>query len=672
MGIADEDVAAVRAASDIVGIVSQYLQLRRVGRRWQGLCPFHTERTPSFSVNADEGLWYCFGCQASGDVITFVREVEKLDFVGAVEWLASKAGVTLHYTDRNEGETRKRRTHLLEVMAKAVDWYHERLLSSPDAGAARSYLRARGLDGDVVREYRIGWAPDGWDELCRGLHLSENAAKDTGLGFRNSRNRLQDTFRARVMFPIFDPQGNPVSFGGRILPGADDPRNHGKYKNTPETPLYHKSKVLYGMDRAKAGMVGSDSAVICEGYTDVIGFQRSGVPTAVATCGTALTDEHVKLLRRYAKRLVLAFDADGAGQAAAERFYQWEREHGLEVVVADLPEGMDPADVAQSDPERLVKAVDQATPFMRFRLDRVFAGGDVSTPEGRARTAEAALALVAEHPDVLVQDQYLMDVAGRCRIDPERLRPQLAEVGRRQRRRPAPGQPGRQRQQRPQGGSRRDGQPSGGPREADEPPHPADVPHPADAAELDGGWSQAGAGRHDRGRGPGARDAGDPRDARDNGRGEGPAWEVLRHAVHNPGDVAPWLHGAVEAGDAVFANSRHRQILQSLVEADTLSEAIERAEQSADPGLADLLRRLSVEEPQSEPFGAVCRLLSEVARRELDDLRYVAASLADPSTALTDSAFLSRCIDELRSTDTAVAAAEGLLAWLRQRVGDGG
>jgi DNA primase len=380
MGILDDDVAAVRAASDIVGVISQYLQLRRVGQRWVGLCPFHPERTPSFSVNAHEGLYYCFGCQARGDVITFVREVEHLDFVGAVEWLAGRCGVTLRYTDRTETEGRKKRARLVEVMGRAVDWYHQRLLSGPDAGAARRYLRERGLDGDVVRDYRIGWAPDGWDELCRALSLGEHDARETGLGFRNARNRLQDSFRARVMFPIFDAQGDPVSFGGRILPGHDDQRNQGKYKNTPETPLYHKSKVLYGLDRAKGAIVSSDTAVVCEGYTDVIGFQRNGVASAVATCGTALTDEHVQLLRRYARKLVLAFDADGAGQAAAERFYQWEREHDLEVAVADLPVGQDPGDLAQSDPDRLGAAVEGATPFLRFRLNRAFAAAELSSP----------------------------------------------------------------------------------------------------------------------------------------------------------------------------------------------------------------------------------------------------------------------------------------------------
>lgn len=422
MGIVDEDVVRVREATDLVAVVSQHLQLKRVGQRWVGLCPFHAEKSPSFSVNAEQGLYYCFGCQAKGDAITFVREIEHLDFPGAVEWLANKAGITLRYTDTGETEGRKRRKRLVEAMTRAVDWYHERLLSSPDAKEARGYLRTRGFDGDKVREFRLGWAPDDWDALARFLRVPDDVLTDTGLGFVNRRNRQQDAFRGRVLFPIFDVQGEPVAFGGRVLPGHDGP----KYKNSSESPLYAKSKVLYGLNWMKAGIVEADEAIVCEGYTDVIGFADVGLRRAVATCGTALTEEHFRTLKRYTHRVVLAFDADAAGQAAAERFYEWEKAYEIDVAVADLPPGVDPADLARSDPERLVAAIDGATPFLGFRVGRALAAGAVDTPEGRARTAEAALAVIAEHPSDLVRDQYVMEVADRCRLDPDRLRAQLA------------------------------------------------------------------------------------------------------------------------------------------------------------------------------------------------------------------------------------------------------
>jgi DNA primase len=637
MGILDEDVAAVRAASDIVGVISQYVQLRREGQRWKGLCPFHGEKTPSFSVNANLGVWYCFGCQARGDVITFVREVEHWGFPETVQWLADRAGITLRYSDRNEAEGHKRRTRLVEIMGRAVAWYHERLLSAPDAGAARGYLRKRGLDGDVVREYQLGWAPDAWDALCRALRLDEQDARDTGLGRVNQRGRLQDHFRARVLFPIHDAEGHPVSFGGRILPGAEGPGNQGKYKNTTETPLYSKSRVLYGLDRAKTAIVRDGTAVICEGYTDVIGFQRAGVPLAVATCGTALTDDHVSLLHRFAaRRLVLAFDADGAGQAAAERFYQWERQHDLEVAVADLPAGQDPADVAQSDPDRLVAAVDKATPFLRFRLDRVFATADLASNEGRARAAERALAAIAEHPTDLVRDQYVMDVASRCRVEPDRLRAQLERL--RSRARPAGAYAGES------PGSR-----------AGRRAVPNEHPDP----RRDGPDSRGGAGDAS------PRSSLAPLPGRNGARQaeqEGPAAEVLRHAIHDPEAVSRWL------ARELFDDPVQAGVHQALLGADTYAAALA----SAPPDVADLLARLLVEEPTSEPFDAVRRLLTEVARRRIRTLRLVGATSGDPAQALSELAFLNRAIDDLRDPAAAADAADRLLAWIGQRVGDGG
>jgi len=625
MGIHDDDVAAVRAASDIVQIITEYTALRKEGMRWKGLCPFHSERTASFSVNADLNVYYCYGCHAKGDVITFVREKEQLDFVGAVERLAAKANITLHYTDADAGEGRKRRARLVDTMARAVAWYHERLLSGPDAGAARSYLRARGLDGDVVREFAVGWAPDAWDELARALRLDDDLAAGTGLARRNSRHRLQDHFRARILFPIYDDRGDPVSFGGRILPGGEGPGNQGKYKNTTETPLYNKSKVLYGLDRAKAAIVTAGTAVICEGYTDVIGFHRAGVPLAVATCGTALTDDHVRLLSRFAaRRLVLAFDADSAGQAAAERFYRWEREHDVEVAVADLPPGQDPADVAMTDPSRLAAAIEGAPPFLRFRLDRAFAAADLSSNEGRARAAEQALEIVAEHPADLVRDQYVMDVASRCRIEPARLREQLARTLARPARRRSP---------------------SSSSPERDEPPWPSEGGSRVVANQPDGeSPATAGAATVNRRHAP-------PR--------EGPALEVLRHAVHDPEAVGPWLD-AILFDDPVLLGA-----YEALLASDTRAAAMA----SAPPAVADLLARLLVDEPSSEPFDAVRLLCMEVARREIAAVRLAAATATDGTQALTDLATLGRVLDGLRSSQTASESADRLLAWLEHRDG---
>lgn len=417
MGIAEEDIERVRAATDLGAVVGEHVALRRSGTRWVGLCPFHTERTPSFSVNAELGFFYCFGCGAKGDAITFVREMQHLDFVAAVELLAGRAGVELRWDNRREAGERRRRSRLVEALGRAVEWYHERLLTAPDAAAARGYLRSRGYDGDVVRRFRLGWAPDDWDALCRALSLPTDVARDAGLGFVNQRSKLQDSFRGRVMFPIFDARGDPVAFGGRILPGGRGP----KYKNSPATAVYDKSEVLYGLNWAKADVVEHGEVVVCEGYTDAIGLAVAGVGRAVATCGTALTERHVATLRRFASRIVLAFDADSAGQGAAERVYGWERRHEVDVAVAALPRDTDPGELGRTDPEALRKAVAQAAPFLAFRLERLLSGAPLASVEARARVAEEARELIAEYPDQIVREDYATKVAVRLDVRPEHL-----------------------------------------------------------------------------------------------------------------------------------------------------------------------------------------------------------------------------------------------------------
>ena len=366
------------------------------------------EKSGSFNVREETGRYKCFGCQAAGDVFTFVQEIEHLDFPGAVEHIAAKAGVQLTYTSTGQSKERARRKQLVDAMDQAVEWYHQRLLDDPDAHAARDYLRQRGLAGDVARQFKIGWAPDDWDALSRDLPVPPAVLQDIGLSFRNKRNKMQDSFRARVMFPIFSESGEALAFGGRVLPGSDDPA---KYKNSAETAIYSKSKTLYGLNWAKADIAKSDQVVVCEGYTDVIGFHRAGVPRAVATCGTALTEEHVRLLKRYASKVVLAFDADAAGQGAAERFYEWEQKHAVEVSVARLPQGKDPGELAQSDPAALGASVTSSVPFLGFRLQRTLNARTADTPEQRARLAEEAMAVVNEHPNANVRKLYAGEVA---------------------------------------------------------------------------------------------------------------------------------------------------------------------------------------------------------------------------------------------------------------------
>jgi DNA primase len=409
MGIVEDDIERIRSTVSIVDVIQQHLTLKRVGRNWTGICPFHAEKSPSFNVSEERGRYKCFGCSKGGDVFTFVQEIEHVDFAAAVEKLAARAGIQLTYTTGGEGKDRQRRKRLIDAMKDAVEWYHERLLKAPDAREARDYLRSRGLAGDPARQFKIGWAPDDWDQLSQALGQPADVLRDTGLAFTNRRNRNQDAFRGRVMFPIFSAEGDPIAFGGRVLPGSSDPA---KYKNSPETPIYAKSKVFYGLNWAKGDIVASDQVIVCEGYTDVIGFHRAGISRAVATCGTALTEEHVRTLKRYTSKVVLAFDADAAGQGAAQRFYEWEQKYQVEVKVARFPAGRDPGDLASSDPDMLRDAPKTAPTFLEFRLDRVLNSRRGQTaPEQRVRLAEEAMAVVNEHPSRDVRKLYAGQVA---------------------------------------------------------------------------------------------------------------------------------------------------------------------------------------------------------------------------------------------------------------------
>src|SRR5688572_18151643 len=269
------------------------------------------------------------------------------------------------------------------------------------------------MAGGVARQFKLGWEPDEWDALARDSGIDGDLLRDNGLAFRNKANRMQDAFRARVLFPIFSENGDAVAIGGRILPGGSDPA---KYKNSPETPIYSKSRTLYGLNWAKGDIANNDQAIVCEGYTDVIGFHRAGVPRAVATCGTAFTEEHVRLIKRYASRVVLAFDADAAGQGAAERFYEWEQKYQVQVAVLRLPGGKDPGELAQRDPAALAAAVADAVPFLAFRLRRVVDRQPARTPEERVRLAERAMSVVNEHPDVNVRKLYAGEVAAQTGI----------------------------------------------------------------------------------------------------------------------------------------------------------------------------------------------------------------------------------------------------------------
>jgi DNA primase len=409
-----DDIERVRAATDLVELVGEVTKVKRSGRSVMAVCPFHQEKTPSLSIDPARGLYHCFGCGQSGDLFRFVQETQGLDFSDAVELLARRSGITLH-RDPEAARRRSRRQALVDATETAVAFYHERLRKAPDAASARRYLRARGYDAEVVAEYRLGFSPGAGDELVRHLRhekVSEEVALSAGLAVRSRAGRLFDRFRGRIMFPIFDVRGDPVGFGARKLEGEGP-----KYLNSPETPIYRKSWLLYGLNWAKSEIVRADRAVVVEGYTDVIALRRAG-HGAVATCGTALGEEHLDLLRRFTERVVLMFDADEAGVAASLRGFERSVPGDLDLRVAVLPAGRDPAELVDAgETETVGKAVADSVPLLQFRIERELDRFDLSEPEARGRAVRATSELIARHPDAVTRHEYAVFVARRTGIE---------------------------------------------------------------------------------------------------------------------------------------------------------------------------------------------------------------------------------------------------------------
>ncbi len=415
MAYSREDIDRVRERTDLVELAAEVTRVKRSGRSVMAVCPFHSEKTPSLSIDPARGLFHCFGCGKSGDIFGWVQETQGLGFSDALELLARRAGVTLTQ-DPEAAKHRDRRERLVDAVERTVSFYNERLRTADDAGHARSYLRSRGYDTDVVEQFHLGYAPDGWEVLVKhlsGAGVSDEAITGAGLASRSRRGGIVDRFRNRLMFPIYDVRGDAVGFGARLLDG-DGP----KYLNSPETPIYHKSRLLYGLNWAKSQIVRSDESVVVEGYTDVIAFHLADMPVAVATCGTALGEEHLDLLRRFSKRVVLAFDADEAGAGAAERGFERSVPGDLDLRVAILPEGRDPADlVAGGEVESLKTAIALSMPLLQFRIDRELAGFDLTEPEARGRAVRAAAALISLHPDAVVRHEYAVLVSRQTGVD---------------------------------------------------------------------------------------------------------------------------------------------------------------------------------------------------------------------------------------------------------------
>jgi DNA primase len=428
----NESKDRVRDAVDFLELVSARTDLRRAGpARYEGLCPFHEERTPSFGIDPAQKVYYCFGCQSSGDVFTFVQETEGVDFKGALELLAERYGVELQREeeDPREAERRKRRERLLELLSRTASYYERYLWESEEAQRAREYLQGRGLEESVLREFRVGYAPSAWDRVLlasRRGGFSEQELYATGLAQRSKQNgQPYDRFRSRIMFPLADVRGRVLGFGARAM--REDQRP--KYLNTSDNDLYHKGLHLYGADLARAHATKAGEVILCEGYTDVIALHQAGRRNAVGLMGTALTGEQVGELARMSQTVLLALDADSAGQEAMLRASSLAAKRKLELRVVPLPAGADPAELIQREgPQAMTAAVERSVAFVRFRVERVLASGDDASPEGRDRIIEQLRPVFATLPPSAMRMELTRIVSGRLAL-PESLAEQLLAAG---------------------------------------------------------------------------------------------------------------------------------------------------------------------------------------------------------------------------------------------------
>jgi DNA primase len=421
--INDEDVKAVRDAVPIDAVVSEYLQLRPAGGgNLKGLCPFHDEKSPSFHVSPSKGLYHCFGCQEGGDTLAFVMKLERLSFSEAVERLASQAGITLRYEQGgyNPGRQQGERTRLIEAHRAAALYYAEQL-ASPEAEIGRRFLAERAFDQAAAERFSVGYAPAGWDHLVRflrGRGFTDRELLTAGIAQDGRRGPI-DRFRGRLIWPIRDITGEVVGFGARKLRDDD---NGPKYLNTPESPIYHKSQVLYGIDLAKRDIAKDNRAVIVEGYTDVMACHLAGVTTAIATCGTAFGGEHVKILRRVlmdsssshsAGEVVFTFDGDAAGQKAALRAFEDDQKFAARTWIAVSPDRMDPCELRIARGDEAVRGlIDARTPLFQFAIESVIRQHNVDTAEGRSAALDFAAPIISQIKDSSIRRDYAVRLAG--------------------------------------------------------------------------------------------------------------------------------------------------------------------------------------------------------------------------------------------------------------------
>jgi len=418
MRIPDSKIDEVRSASDIVDVISSYVRLKKRGKNFVGLCPFHQEKTPSFNVSPDKQMYYCFGCGNGGNVITFISQLEKVSFIEAIRTLAERAGIALPSESTTDSPEATESETLYDVCRKAGLYFHENLTTTIEGKLALEYFHHRGFTDETIRKFGLGYAMHSWDDLMKRMER-ENLAIEwldkAGLVVkRDDSSGYYDRFRGRAMFPIFSPSGRTIAFGARRM-REDDPL--GKYINSPETPIHNKSRNLYGLFQAREAIREKEFVILVEGYADLISVFQAGIQNIVASSGTALTEEQILLIGRYTKNITLVYDADSAGSKAAMRGVDLIIEQGLEVKVAELPQGDDPDSfVKKHGGEAFRKLLDDAASFLDFKAKSFQSEGLLNTPEGQARAVRSIVETIAKMKDELKRTFYIKSVSEKYRI----------------------------------------------------------------------------------------------------------------------------------------------------------------------------------------------------------------------------------------------------------------
>jgi DNA primase len=415
----------VKQQADIVRVVGEYVRLKKNGQNFTGLCPFHSEKTPSFAVHPVKQIYHCFGCGVGGDVFKFVMEMDKCDFMEAVRAVADKCGIAIPRSREHSPEERReqqQRTALVELHREAAGFFARQLEATPEGKAARGYLADRGLDAEAIAHFGLGYAPSGGDVLLRHLKAKypEKLVELAGLASRDPSGRPHDRFRRRIIFPITNESGKVVAFGGRAL-GDDLP----KYLNSPETPIYVKSSVLYHLDRAKEPIRAADAAILVEGYMDTIAVARAGIGNVVASCGTSLTETQVKLISRFTRRVIVNYDPDTAGQAATERSLSILLEHNCDVRVLALPGGKDPDTFIRTEGAAAYrKLLESAPAYLDYLIGRARQLG-LATAEQKLRAMNFLMPFVQRIPNAVVRTEWASHIAEQLRVDEPVLRQAL-------------------------------------------------------------------------------------------------------------------------------------------------------------------------------------------------------------------------------------------------------